>query len=229
MGLKEESVIQEEEAKERQRFNELLILIAPMLFGISSVSTFTGVRRDYDKAVDQYIKGYGQRIKQEIFDAVKKIDPKLNAQAYVKEAFAHQYKIKGTNATIDLNEILLRRGLKVKGDITAEVIRKTGFSTPSQNIVNEIKAAVLKKNKESMAQLVGNEMHKARETAKIEKMIKKGVGARKKVFVYNTQGDERVRPRHSAMAEQELTITQAEYAKSSLLSDIGCRCYLTEM
>lgn len=226
---KELSEIEKAEQEERERFNKLLLLIAPLLFGISDVSSFNLVRRSYDREVDAYIRGYGARIKQEIFDTIKKINPGLNAEIYIREAFEFQYKIKGTRATIDLNEILLRRGLKVKGDITAEVMRQTGFNTPSNAAVNAIKKAVLKKNKKSMAQMVGNEMHKVREQAKIDNLIKQGVKARQKVFMFNTQGDDRVRPSHAALAGTELTLSEAQSIKDSILSEIGCRCYLTRI
>jgi len=205
-----------------------MIIISPLLFGIDGVSSFAGVRRSYSKEVNQYIRDYSQRIKDEITEAIKKIDPKLSASRYIKEAFNTQYKIKGSNATINLNQILKRRGLKVEGDITAEIIRRTGFNTPSQNIVSEIKRAVLKKNKKSMAQLVGNEMHKAREQAKIDDLINKGFAPRKKAFVFHTQGDDDVRPSHSAEIGEK-TLADAQDARNGVMADPNCRCFLTSI
>ena len=226
---RDNQIIYDAEQEEKERFDEFVSSLLLGLASVSSIDSFATYRRIAERRIDKYMKGYEGRLKDSIRKGVESISKKLATDEYIDQAFKNIYKIKGTNNTITLKEILERAGYRIKGDLTTETLRTIGFDTPSQNNIASIRKAMLKKNQNSLAQTLGNEMHKAREQAKIDKVVEIDKrGEKEKVFYYNTQNDDNVRTWHAAL-QGEMTIAEAQEARNTTMSEINCRCYLTEI
>jgi hypothetical protein len=153
--------------------------------------------------------------------------PNFPAINLVNQMLSQKFLIEGTKNYITLEELITRHGEKLKSDIFTTFLSKNGYELPSNATIKKIQEIILAKNEKSMSSFLSNEVHKSIETAKIEQA--RAIEMTGKVFRYNTQMDDRVRPSHARHQGEELTISEAEDLKNTVMSEIRCRCYLTQI
>lgn len=233
---KNNATLTKDEIEEEKRIRAFLLSIGIFISTINNVSTFNNAITQINFQIDNYIVGYKRLIEKTMLDEVIRLAPNLSstqAQSIVTEAFAKEYIIKGTTNKITLDGILMRRGFKLKADIQSSILTKNGFQTPSQATINKIVKEVLQKNQKSLAQIISNETHKAQQKAIVlsgKQNIADGINkVNQKVFVYQTQMDDRVRPSHAQYQGQELTVSEANDLANSVMSQPNCRCSLVEL
>jgi len=216
--------------EEEKRIKEFVLTLLPLLGLINGVSSYNSIFSQVNQRVDSFMLQYKTLISDTIFDEITHFNHSLslsNKQRIVSSVFEQTFKIVGTNNKISFQEILLRRGEKLKNDIAQQFLFDNGFNQASQKTLNSVVQNVLGKNQKSLARIISNETHKAVIQSDIENSKQQGTETTKKVFEYNTQNDKRVRPTHARYNGEQLTVTEAQALKNSIMSDPGCRCYLT--
>lgn len=215
---------------EYENEKEFKIFLSGLLIYLSSVNSindFAIAQKRISDSIDLYLIGYKDRLKQLVQNAGELYAPNYPAKNLVNKMLEQKFLIEGTKNYVTIEELIARHGEKLKSDIFTTFLSKNGYETPSNATLKKIEELILSKNKKSLSGFISNEVHKTVELAKIEEAI--ATGKEGKVFRYNTQQDDRVRPSHAKHQGEELTISEAEDLRNTVMSEQRCRCYLTNI
>jgi len=226
MKDKELDELEKKQEKEFKQF--LLLIIAPIVSNLNGFTSYGVVRREYEAQVDYFMRRYKNELFNLLSDIAKSNTKYGDYTITLNKIYNQKWKIKGTNKYINFESVINRHGEKIKIDIAQQIARFSGYELPSRKVLNQITKEVFVKNSAGLKKLVSNEAHKTSVLSTINSEINnpnKEIG--KKVFIYNTQADDRVRPSHMSMHGVELTASEAQDAYNGLMSEINCRCYLS--
>jgi hypothetical protein len=213
--LEAENLILDQIEKEDQKENrEFLLSLLALMATVDGIQSFLQFRGGLESQARSLAKDKIDKLKSLIADEVSK-STGMNAKKYVDEAFSRIYTKEGTNLKYTLEDIIHEATQSVAQKVEQGLMGQK-FKTNTTQSRKILKKAL--DTSKRLSNIISNEVHKARENAKIDEALKGNA----QEFDYITAGDNRVRDKH-AQASGKHPMSEVETYRG-YLSEINCRC-----